>query len=162
MAASKLLFGVEEPQQLIAAADQLKKLLADWCKVSLYPGPRCQGEPHGVVIGCALVAGGDVQGVDPWGGRRYVVHYPLLAHWGAMFGIAPLDLTAQRFFTLLCCLAGLPGIGGLKRVGGAGTVGTVGRRPRFRPVRRQRRGKRGCVRDPARLGGAPPAARRDG
>jgi hypothetical protein len=122
VAAAKLLFAVEDRAELIALAGRLKQLLADWCKASLYPGPRCQGDPHGVVIGCALVAGGEIQSVDPWGGRRYVVHYPLLAHWGVMFGIAPLDLTAQRFFSFICCLAGLPGIGALTR---GGTVASV-------------------------------------
>jgi hypothetical protein len=111
-AAERLLFGREvNGAQLV---DELRKLFAAWCKASLYPGPVCEGEPHGVVIGCALVAGGEVQHVDPWGGRRYVVHYPLLAHWGSTFGIVPPDVLVQRLFSIICCVAGLPGIGGTR------------------------------------------------
>ena len=110
-AAARLLFGdaLDRPKLLT----ELRKLFAAWCKASLYPGPVCDGTPHGVIIGCAFVEGGQIQHVDPWGGRRYVVHYPLLAHWGSMFGIVPLDVLAQRFFSIICCVAGLPGIGAI-------------------------------------------------
>ena len=61
-----------------------------------------------MIIGCALVDGGTIQSIDPFGGRRYVIHYPLLEHWGAQFGLAPLDVTAMRIFSKLCCVASLP------------------------------------------------------
>jgi hypothetical protein len=60
------------------------------------------------VIGCASVSGGRIQSVDPWGGRRWVVHYPLLSYWGQLFGITPLDAIASKIFGLICCIAGLP------------------------------------------------------
>jgi hypothetical protein len=89
------------------AAAAFTKLLVDWCRTLLYPGPACECgcEPHGVVIGCATVEGGTVQMVDPWGGRRWVVHYPLLSYWGKQFGVMPLDALASKFFDLLCCIA---------------------------------------------------------
>src|SRR5581483_6895630 len=60
-----------------AAAD----LYRAWCAASLYPGPaHC--DPDGVVIGCAHVQGGAICSVDALEGRRFVVHQPLLDHWG--------------------------------------------------------------------------------
>lgn len=85
----------------------LRDLLAEWCHGLLYPGPQCRGEPHGVVIGCVQVKAGDICCVDSWGGRRWVVHYPLLAYWGEQFGIAPPDLLASQLFDFICCLAHL-------------------------------------------------------
>jgi hypothetical protein len=85
----------------------LRNLLAEWCYSLLYPGPQCQGEPHGVVIGCALVKAGDICEVDSWGGRRWVVHYPLLAYWGEQFVLTPPDVLASRLFDFICCLADL-------------------------------------------------------
>jgi hypothetical protein len=86
----------------------IQRLLAAWCQGFLYPGPRCDVQPDGVVIGCALVDGGEIQMVDPWGGRRWVVHYPLLAYWGTQVGIMPPDAIASRVFDLICCIASLP------------------------------------------------------
>ncbi len=87
----------------------LRRLFQAWCKGLLYPGPRCECGcgPHGVVIGCARVEGGTIRMVDPWGGRRWVVHYPLLAYWGKEFGIQPLDAVASKLFDLICCIARL-------------------------------------------------------
>jgi len=90
----------------------LQRLLEGWCDAFLWKGPECCGEPHGVVIGCALVEGGTIQCIDPFGGRRHVVHYPLLSHWGAQLGLAPLDLSLNRLFAKLCCIAGLPALDG--------------------------------------------------
>ncbi|MEO8681573.1 MAG: hypothetical protein ABI665_21180 [Vicinamibacterales bacterium] len=89
--------------------EALRRLLQAWCKLLLYPGPRCECgcEPHGVIIGCAVVEGGTLRSVDPWGGRRWVVHYPLLAYWGKQFGLQPFDAIASKFFDLLCCVAHL-------------------------------------------------------
>jgi hypothetical protein len=76
----------------------------------LWKGPECCGDLHGIVIGCAVVEGGTIPSIDPFGGRRHVVHYPLLEHWGAQFGIAPLDVIASRFFSKLCCVGALPSV----------------------------------------------------
>jgi hypothetical protein len=110
-AAAQLLFGdaLDRPRLL----SELRKLFAAWCKSALYPGPVCDETPHGVIVGCAFVDRGQIQHLDPWGGRRYVVHYPLLAHWGSMLGIVPVDVLAQRFFSILCCVAGLPAFGAI-------------------------------------------------
>jgi hypothetical protein len=86
---------------------RVQQLLSDWCCAFLYPGPCCEGEPHGVVIGCAVVCGGEIERIDPWGGRRWVMHYPLLAYWGKQFGIVPPDALASRIFAFICCLARL-------------------------------------------------------
>jgi len=107
-AAWLLLFGMPQRADAAMLGRTLHRLLEAWCDELLWKGPRCCGDPHGVVIGCAVVEAGTIQSVDPFGGRRYVVHYPLLEHWGSQFGIAPLDVTAMRFFSKLCCLASLP------------------------------------------------------
>jgi hypothetical protein len=108
------LFGVSKAADANELGGTLKRLLEAWCDSLLWKGPRCCGEPHGVVIGCALIEGGSIQHIDPFGGRRHVVHYPLLAHWGAQFGIAPLDITASAFFSKLCCYGSLPAVGGAR------------------------------------------------
>jgi hypothetical protein len=85
----------------------LQKLLQGWCQSLAYPGPTCQCCSHGVVIGSVRVEGGTIRYMDPWAGRRFVVHYPLLAHWGQQFGIMPLDAMASRLFHIICCVAHL-------------------------------------------------------
>jgi hypothetical protein len=105
-----LLYGLSETADTAALGGTLRKLLEDWCDGLPYGGPECCCDPHGVIIGCAVVEAGTIKRIDPFGGRRYVVHYPLLEHWAQQFGIPPLDLTASRFFSLLCCLAGLPAL----------------------------------------------------
>jgi hypothetical protein len=106
-----LLFGLSAKADQTALGNALKRLLEGWCCGLLWTGPECCGDPHGIVIGCAVVDGGTIQRIDPFGGRRWVIHYPLLEHWGAQFGIAPLDLTASRFFSKLCCISALPASG---------------------------------------------------
>jgi hypothetical protein len=86
----------------------VQKLMQALCCSLLYPGPKCTCEPHGVIIGCARVEGGRIVMVDPWGGRRWVVHYPLLAYWGQQFGIMPPDAIASKVFDIICCMASLP------------------------------------------------------
>src|SRR5262249_41098488 len=88
-----------------AAIDSLRLLFRSWCEDFLYKGPGCQGEPHGAVIGCTIVQAGSMGDIDPFGGRRWVVHHPLIAHWMGAFGAAPLDVTASRLFSTICCLA---------------------------------------------------------
>lgn len=102
------MFKLPSKSQLQKLAAALQKLLCGWCKGFLYPGPTCVGDPHGVVIGCVQVEGGRIASVDPWGGRRWVVHYPLLSHWGSQIGLASLDLSVSRVMAMVCCIAGLP------------------------------------------------------
>lgn len=119
----QLLFGVSKRADPAALGAALKRLFEAWCCELLWKGPQCCGEPHGVVIGCAAIEGGAIRSIDPFGGRRHVVHYPLLAHWGAQFGIAPLDVIAARFFSRLCCVAALPAVA----VGGRETPAMLSR-----------------------------------
>ena len=109
LAAWRLLYGNVAVNEQVDLVEALRKLFVAWCKALLYPGPRCECgcDPHGVVVGCALVEGGTIRMVDPWGGRRWVVHYPLLTYWGKQFGIQPLDALASKFFDLICCVAHL-------------------------------------------------------
>lgn len=118
-------------QQIARLIAALQRLFISWCKAFLYPGPHCRGEPHGVVIGCAVVAGGTIQRIDPWGGRRWVVHYPLLTHWGSLFGLKPLDVLIGRVASFLCCLAGLPPfeVRGLRVATGRATPRVAERQP---------------------------------
>jgi hypothetical protein len=111
-AAWVLLFGVSGRAAPAELGATLRRLLEAWCDALLWKGPQCCGEPHGVVIGCAVIEGGTISHIDPFGGRRHVIHYPLLAHWGAQFGLAPLDITASAFFSKICCLGSLPAVGG--------------------------------------------------
>jgi len=106
-ASSKLFFGATTPEQKARIIDALQRLLRAWCCALLYPGPKCRCDPHGVVVGCATVDGGTIVDVDPWGGRRWVVHYPLLAYWGQQFGIMPPDAIASKLFGIICCFAGV-------------------------------------------------------
>jgi hypothetical protein len=111
-----LLFGLSKTAPSADLASTIKRLFGDWCDELSWKGPQCCGDPHGVVIGCAIVSGGTIQRVDPFAGRRYVVHYPLLQHWGQQFGISPPDAEIARFFSKLCCVAGLPAITGDSQV----------------------------------------------
>ena len=106
--ALRVLLGANTREQAERLTRAMRCLFQAWCRALLYPGPHCERGIHGVVIGCAQVHGGRIVEVDPWGGRRWVVHYPLLSYWGHQFGIAPLDLTASRLFSMICCLGGLP------------------------------------------------------
>ena len=102
-----LLFGVPAEADSHLLGSSLRRLLEGLCDELLWKGPQCCGEPHGVVIGCAVVEGGTIQSIDPFGGRRHVIHYPLIEHWGAQFGLAPPDLMVSRLFSKLCCLGSL-------------------------------------------------------
>jgi hypothetical protein len=128
LAAWRLFYDNPPADQRLSLVDALKRLFECWCKSLLYKGPRC--EPgcgtHGVVIGCAMVEGGSLRMVDPWGGRRWVMHYPLLAHWGQQFGITPPDALASKFFDLICCIAhAYPGTSGTSPVPGTAPTGTI-------------------------------------
>jgi hypothetical protein len=108
VAVLRSLFGANTTDQLERLTRAMRCLFQAWCKALLYPGPECEQGIHGVVIGCAQIRGGRIVDVDPWGGRRWVMHYPLWSYWGHQFGIAPLDVTASRLFSMICCLGGLP------------------------------------------------------
>lgn len=108
-AAWLLFYGVDITDEKRDVGEALQKLIRGWCKAALYPGPACAGEPHGVVIGCTTVRGGTIGDIDPFGGRRWVVQYPLLNHWTSQLGLAPLDAVANRLSSLLCSVAALPG-----------------------------------------------------
>jgi hypothetical protein len=101
----KTLFRVDPAPELV---DAVHRLLRAWCEKLLYPGPNCDRTPDGVVIGCARVEAGQICAVDSWGGRRWAVHYPLLAYWGEQFGLTPPDVTASRIFDLICCIGDRP------------------------------------------------------
>ncbi len=107
LAAWKVFFGTVPDTDRFSLTDALQKLLQTWCRSLLYPGPTCHCCPHGVVIGCAVVDGGTITSVDPWGGRRWVVTYPLLSYWGQEFGLMPLDAIASRLFDMICCFSAL-------------------------------------------------------
>ncbi len=98
----------KDPAELSKVTQAVQQLLNDWCCSFLYPGPTCDGEPHGVVIGCATIASGQIESISPWSGRRWVMHYPLVSYWGVQFGIVPPDVLASRLFSLICCLGSLP------------------------------------------------------
>jgi hypothetical protein len=105
------------PDAINQETQAVQQLLADLCCSLLYPGPSCHGEPHGVVIGCASISGREIERVDPWSGRRWVMHYPLWSYWGAQFGVVPPDVLASRLFSFICCVAGLkpPSIASLRQ-----------------------------------------------
>lgn len=110
-AAWLVFYGQEQGLSPADTQDALCHLFRDWCEAFLYKGPTCNGEPHGVVIGCTVVTGGTIGEIDPFGGRRWVMHGPLVAHWMGQLGMAPIDVTASRFMSQLCCVASLPSIG---------------------------------------------------
>lgn len=60
-----------------------------------------------------------------WEHRRYVLTGPLLNHWAAQFGIAPLDVIVGRFVRAICCLSGLPPIALPEGNGGLGGFGGI-------------------------------------
>ena len=107
-AAWLMFYGVDAADDRQDVKKALEDLLRDWCCGILYPGPVCGCEPHGVVIGCTIVKAGTIGDIDPFGGRRNVVQYPLITHWGKQLGLAPLDATLNRLFSRLCCMAALP------------------------------------------------------
>lgn len=108
-----LFYGQKQGMTPAATSEALCLLFRDWCDAFLYKGPKCQGEPHGVVIGCTVVTGGTIGDIDMYGGRRWVMHGPLIDHWMGQVGVAPIDVMASRFMSQLCCVASLPSIGSL-------------------------------------------------
>jgi hypothetical protein len=130
-----LLFGVDSkagpPASEVERAKLAQLILGlfkRWCEGFAYPGPRCFDEHHGVYLGClSFTSGGAIQSFDMWEHRRYVLTGPLLNHWGAQFGIAPLDVIVGRFAGAMCCLSGLPPIALPEMTGTGGPVGGMQR-----------------------------------
>ncbi|MBJ3764451.1 hypothetical protein ILP92_17075 [Maribius pontilimi] len=92
-----------------AAEDCLRKLFQEWCAGMHYKGPRCEHNLHGIVLGCVKVhPNGRIECFDEWARRRHVLTGPLLSHWGAQFGLAPLDVAASRLARWICCVAATP------------------------------------------------------
>ena len=87
----------------------LQRLFKAWCEGFHYKGPRCDGEPHGIVLGSVqLSTKGRVLCFDAWAHRRHVLTGPLLTHWGGQFGLAPLDASIARLARWVCCVAAAP------------------------------------------------------
>lgn len=85
----------------------LQKLFAWWCEGMHYKGPVCGCDAHGIYLGCVKVSPkGKIICFDEWKHRRYVLTGPLLTHWGSQFGLAPIDVTATRLASWICCVAG--------------------------------------------------------
>lgn len=112
-------------QTLLKLTALLQKLFQRWCDGFIYPGPRCLDEHHGVYLGCCEIdRRGTIVSFDMYTNRRYVLTGPLLAHWAAQLGIAPIDVIVGRFADALCCIAGKPAFGTSQ--GNTGTAGTTG------------------------------------
>lgn len=113
----------------------LRELFALWCDGLHYRGPRCEQNAHGIILGCLQISSkGRVLCFDEWQHRRHVLLGPLLTHWGAQFGLPPLDLAASRLARWICCVAAkpmpalpdgitLPGLSAMAMAGGAIAAG---------------------------------------
>ncbi len=121
-----LFYGIEQGDDTADTQEALRNLFRDWCEAFLYKGPMCKGAPHGVVIGCTTVTAGSIGDIDPFGGRRWVMHYPLLSHWTTQLGMAPLDVMASRMLSSLCCVASQPSIGTVPKLLGGIVMETGG------------------------------------
>jgi hypothetical protein len=110
LTAWRLLFGADpaaphSPDARQKLANLLDTLMAEWCKGFFYAGPRCDAAFHGAVLGTITAdQNGLVKAFDMWQGRRWVLTGPLVNHWGAQLGLAPLDLVAGRLVNTICCL----------------------------------------------------------
>jgi hypothetical protein len=86
----------------------ITRLYERWCNGLVYPGPRCSDEHHGIYLGCVVLnRDGSLRSLDGWQHRRHVLTGPLIEHWMAQSGIAPLDVIVGRFARALCCLSGV-------------------------------------------------------
>jgi hypothetical protein len=110
LTAWRLLFGADPAAPDSAPSRQslaalLDSLMAEWCRGFFYVGPRCDASFHGAVLGTLTVdQTGLVSKLDLWKGRRWVLTGPLVSHWGAQLGLAPLDVVAGRLVDTICCL----------------------------------------------------------
>lgn len=103
----RVLFGVDLRQDQARGVEEcLRKLFAEWCDGMHYKGPKCDHNQHGIYLGCVMISPkGRIVCFDEWKHRRYVLTGPLLTHWGGQFGIAPIDVTATRLASWICCIA---------------------------------------------------------
>jgi hypothetical protein len=106
----RVLFGIDVAKVQGTNVERgLRELFAVWCEGLRYKGPRCDQHAHGIILGCLQVSPkGRVLCFDEWRHRRHVLLGPLLTHWGAQFGLPPLDLAASRLARWICCLAANP------------------------------------------------------
>ncbi len=150
----RMLFGAgaaapDSPDSRQKLASLLDSLMAEWCAGFFYAGPRCPAKFHGAVLGTLTVnADGQVTALDMWKGRRWVLTGPLLNHWGAQLGLAPIDVVAGRLVTSICCLTLKPNSDGNfpSMAGHACVVGAVrwrDWRPRRGEVRKAKYRERG-------------------
>ncbi|WP_374298310.1 hypothetical protein [Paracoccus sp. (in: a-proteobacteria)] len=87
----------------------LRLLFQEWCRDFTYRGPRCCDDHHGIHLGRVTVTRkGRILCFDEWACRRHVLTGPLLTHWTGLFGIAPMDVTATRLASWICCVAQSP------------------------------------------------------
>jgi hypothetical protein len=74
-----------------------------------YRGPRCDHHRHGIYLGSVMIsAKGRIECFDEWAHRRHVLTGPLITHWAGQFGIAPIDVTAARLASWICCIGRTP------------------------------------------------------
>lgn len=102
----RVLFGIDIRQdQARAVEDCLHRLFAEWCDGMHYRGPRCDHHQHGIYLGSVMIsARGRIECFDEWAHRRHVLTGPLITHWAGQFGIAPIDVTAARLASWICCI----------------------------------------------------------
>lgn len=103
----RVLFGVDLREDQAKGVEAcLRKLFAEWCDGMHYKGPRCEHNQHGIYLGCVMISPkGRILCFDEWKHRRYVLTGPLLTHWAGQFGVAPIDVTATRLASWICCIA---------------------------------------------------------
>jgi hypothetical protein len=104
------LFGIDPALAPEAGLEKcLQQLFRAWCEGLHYKGPRCDCHAHGIVLGTLqLSPKGRVLCFDEWKHRRHVLTGPLLTHWGAQVGLAPLDQGVAQLASWVCCVARTP------------------------------------------------------
>lgn len=104
------LFGIDPALAPEAGLEKcLQQLFRAWCEGLHYKGPRCDCHAHGIVLGTLqLSPKGRVLCFDEWKHRRHVLTGPLLTHWGAQLGLAPLDQSVAQLASWVCCVARTP------------------------------------------------------
>ena len=106
----RILWKIDPSNPDAAQAERcLRKLFEEWCGAFNYRGPRCCGTHHGIHLGrVTITRKGRILCFDEWSCRRHVLTGPLLTHWAGLFGVAPVDVTAMRLASWICCVARTP------------------------------------------------------
>jgi hypothetical protein len=106
----RVLFGIDiREDQARAVEDCLQRLFAEWCDGMHYKGPRCDHHQHGITLGSVMISvKGSIECFDEWAHRRHVLTGPLITHWAGQFGMAPIDVTAARLASWICCIGRTP------------------------------------------------------